>query len=98
MAKKKLVLGSVMKHKTPGKPDYVKLDKYNADKLAKMLATCPPEGLILNLESREAQLKSLDEAVAAGRLKAESAAKMRPFVEKIPSFVRFQVTTLVEEQ
>ncbi len=99
MAKKKLVLGSVLKTKEAGKPDYIKLDAYHANVLAKALASLPAGGsLMLNLESKAAQLKNLEEGVSSGRLKAESADKMRPFIEKIPDFVRFQVTMLVDKE
>jgi len=88
MAKwKRLVVGSIVKGKD-GKADYLKVSK---DIVLK-------QGDYLNLESKAAQLKNLEEAVANGKLQEEVADKVRETVNSIPDFVRFQVVRLEKQE
>ena len=85
MAKKfRKVIGSVQKSKDASKPDYIKIS--NDVVLTK--------GMFLNLESKKQQLASLEAAVEQGRLKEEYAVKARERIEKIPDFVRFEISVL----
>lgn len=81
MAKKRKVIGSVVKGKD-GKPDYIKISQ---DVTLKA-------GQFVNLESKKSQLESVEKAEAEGKLSAEVAAKVRAAVEKIPDFVRFNLS------
>lgn len=85
MAKRRKVIGSVVKGKTENgvkKPDYIKISQ---DVTLKA-------GSFVNLESKESQLESLAKAEAEGKISAENAAKVRSAVEKIPDFVRFNLS------
>jgi len=84
---KRFVVGSVCKAKDAGKPDYIKM---GADINLK-------KGDILNLESAKAQLESLEASMANGKLSAELGAKIKERLEKIPSFVRFQIVKISKE-
>lgn len=87
MAKRrKVVVGSVVKGRE-GKPDYIKVSN---DVHLK-------QGQFLNLETKAAQLKSLEEAVLANKLSPEIGEKIKAQIEKTPDFVRFQVTLMVDE-
>lgn len=54
-------------------------------------------GKIFRLESAKFQLESLEKAVAAGRLSSDIADKVRERIEKIPSYVLFEMVELVEQ-
>lgn len=83
MAKlKRVVVGSVCKAKDPTKVDYVKMR----------------DGKIYRLESKAYQLKSLEDAVAAGKLSDDIAEKVRDRLNKFPDFVRFELVELVENK
>ena len=82
MAKKRRVVGSVCKPKEAGKVDYIKMRD---------------SGKIYRLESASYQLKSLEDAVTAGKLSEEIAEKVRERIGKIPSWVRFELVELVDE-
>lgn len=83
MAKlKRQVVGSVYKAKEAGKVDYVKMR----------------DGKTYRLESAAYQLKSLEDAVAAGKLSEDIADKVRERIQKIPEFVRFELVELVEQK
>jgi hypothetical protein len=87
MAKwKRSVIGSIVKGKD-GKPDYLKVSK---DVVLK-------EGDYLNLESKAAQLKSLEEAEANGKLGGDMLESIREKVNKMPDFVRFHVVRLEKQ-
>jgi len=88
MAKKRIDIGSVIKSKEPGKPDYIKV---NADVVLK-------KGQYLNLESKAQRLASLSEAVNNGKLSNEIADKIRENVEKTPDFVRFMISYLRDSE
>lgn len=88
MAKyKRTVIGSVVKNKEAGKPDYIKVNGAHVLK----------DGQFLNLETKAAQLASLDEAVKAGKLSGEVAESARERINKIPDFVRFQIVAVEKE-
>lgn len=84
MAKlKRQVVGSVCKAKETGKPDYIKMRE---------------SGKIYRLESATFQSKSLEDAVASGKLSEEIAEKVRERISKIPEWVRFELVELVENK
>lgn len=81
MAKKKRVqVGSVCKSKKEGEPDYIKMR----------------DGKTYRLESASYQLKSLEDAVAQGKLSEDIAEKVRARIAQMPSFVRFELVEYVE--
>lgn len=85
MSKKKLkrqVVGSVCKSKDGG-PDYIKMRD---------------SGKVYRLESAKQQLDNLEKAVSEGKLSEDIAGKVRERIEKIPSWVRFELVELVEQQ
>lgn len=77
----KRTLGSVVKGRD-GKPDYIKMKD---DVVLK-------KDQILNLESAKSQMESLQKAVAAGKLSAETGEKIKDRISKIPEWVRFEIT------
>lgn len=87
MAKKRKTIGSVIKGKD-GKADYIKIG--NEDVVLKA-------GSYVNLESKKQRLESLDKAVADGKMKPETAEKVKAAVEKTPDFVRFSLSITVDE-
>lgn len=88
MAKKrKTVIGSVVKGRD-GKPDYIKVRGTHVLK----------DGQFLNLETKDAQLASAEAAFVAKKLSAEVLGKIKDRVGKIPDFVRFEVTTLEDQE
>lgn len=83
------VVGSVLKSKDASKPDYIKV-KDNVSLKA---------GQVLRLESKKFKLSSLDEAVKAGRMSEELAAKRREAIEKNhPEFVRFDIILVTQSE
>lgn len=83
MAKKKRVqVGSVMKSKNAGEPDYIKMR----------------DGKTYRLESKKSQLDSLHKAVAEGKLSPDVAEKVEERINKIPDFVRFEIIDLVDAE
>lgn len=77
-------VGSIIKGKD-GKPDYLKVNKSLKEPVVLMA------GDILNLESKVAQLTSLEAAVSSGKLHPEYADKARERINNIPDYVRFDV-------
>jgi len=82
------IVGSVLKSKTAGTPDYIKI---KTDVTLKA-------GTVLRLENKAQQLKNLDEAVEKGRLGEDIAEKIRANINKIPDFVRFEVVQLEKNE
>lgn len=83
MAKKRRnQVGSVIKSKESGEPDYIKMR----------------DGKIYRLESTSFQLRSLENAVSSGKLSEEIAEKVRARIEKVPEFVRFEIVEYVVEK
>lgn len=76
-------IGSVVKSKDGG-ADYIKIS--NDVVLSK--------GSTLRLESAKAQMDSVLEAEATGKLNAETAAKVKERIAKIPLWVRFDIVLL----
>lgn len=88
MAKyKRTVVGSVVKSKEAGKPDYIKVNGTHV----------LTDGQYLNLESKANQLASLEEALKNGKLSGEAADQARERINKIPEFVRFQIVAVSKE-
>jgi len=83
MAKKKRnVVGSVLKSKEAGQPDYIKMR----------------DGKIYRLESKKSQLESLEGAVKAGKLSGDVAESIKERINKTPDFVRFEIVELVDSE
>jgi hypothetical protein len=93
MAKyKRIVVGSIVKSKNVGEPDYVKLRGDMAEELIKaLIASDKTKGLTLSLESKKNQLERLEKAVADGKLKPEHGDSARERISKIPDYVRFEI-------
>lgn len=54
------------------------------------------DGKTYKLESKKSRLESLNKAVEDGKLTEEVAAKVREGIEKIPSWVRFEIVEFVD--
>lgn len=84
---KRTVVGSVVKNKTEGKPDYIKI---GADVVLK-------KGEYVNLEGEKFQLDGIKSAVESGKMSPEIAEKAKarigevPWISKPDGFVRFQL-------
>jgi len=80
--KKKIKVGSVLKSKTPGEPDYIKFSEdvsFSA-------------GTTLSLVSKKSKLEQLDRLEKAGTIDEATAADRREKTEKFfPDFVRFEI-------
>jgi len=88
MAKyKRTVVGSVIKSKDAGRPDYVKIKDQVTLK----------SGQILKLESKKSRLDSVAQAVKSGKMSEDMAAKVREAIEKTPEWVRFDLVLLEQE-
>jgi hypothetical protein len=97
MAKlKRVTVGSVLKSKEAGKGDYLKFSSHTKDALLNAVAKMGEKGLNLRLESKKYQLDSLEQVEKDGKIGADSAAKARERINKIPEFVRFEVILLQE--
>ena len=75
-------VGSIVKSQDPTKSNYVKFYLKNTG--GSLTVT---DGQTLSAESKSYQLKSLEAAVAAGKLSEENASKARERIEKIPEYV-----------
>ena len=93
----RIKVGSVNKGKVDpetgkAKPDYIQLNPFQIKALKGVLATLgTEETLYINLESKAAQLASLQAAVESGKLDVDYAEKQMGFVNKVPDFVRFEL-------
>jgi len=98
MAKlQRTVVGSIYRAKDKTKSDYIhfrgdtKIKNTFLEALNKM---DEKKGLSLILESKTAQLTSLDSALAEGKLSEDIAGKIRERINKIPDYVRFEIILL----
>ena len=82
---KKVTVGSVVKGKD-GKPDYIKV---RGEHILR-------DGDFLNLESKASQLASLEKGIESGKISEDFAEKIRERLERIPDFVRFEITKFTE--
>ena len=78
---KRIQVGAIIKGRD-GKPDYIKV---NEDVTLK-------KGEFLNLESKASKIASLTAAIENGKLSQEVGQKMLEQAEKLPEFVRFEIT------
>ena len=93
MAKyKRTVIGSVLKSKTAGEPDYIKI---RAD-LKSNLVLKP--GTNVRLESASFQLKSVQAAMKDGKLSEDLGKQIEERIGKIPDFVRFELVLLEKNE
>lgn len=76
---KYVTIGSVVKSKDPSKGDYIKL---NADVTLK-------KGEILSLESKQSVEARLEQY--KDKMKPDSLEKLQKYIERWPSFVRFEI-------
>lgn len=79
MARNKI--GSVYKSMDPTKSNYIKVDLFGKD------AITLRHGEYINVESKAYQLKSLEKALAEGRISEDNAEKAKGRIEKMPDFV-----------
>lgn len=86
MALNRKVLGAVYRSKDPTKSNYIKLA---SDVNLKA-------GEYIQVESQKFQRESLDRAVKAGKLQADSAAKISERIERMPDFVLAELVVLEE--
>jgi len=84
----KTTVGSVLKAKEAGQPDYVKI-KNDITLRA---------GQTLRLESKTTKLKDLEEGIEKGRINPELAEKIRATIDKHPEFVRFDIVLLSKNE
>lgn len=83
-------IGSVLKSKNPGEPDYIKITE---DVVLK-------KGEFLSLGNKSSKLESLQKAFENGKLTSDVVEKMTAQIEKTPwiekdkpdTFVRFEIT------
>jgi len=78
---KRIQVGTVLKGKD-GRGDYIQIKEDITLK----------KGEFLNLESQASKIASLEAAIANGKLSPEVGEKMIEAANKIPSFVRFEIT------
>jgi hypothetical protein len=78
---KRAVIGSVVKSKEPGQPDYIKIGQ---DVTLK-------KGTILRLESKSQQEKNLKYLVDNNKVTGDLAEKIKERIEKMPEWVRFDI-------
>lgn len=90
--KRTITIGSVVKGRKDPLTNAVKPDHIKISKDINLKA-----GDYLNLKSKETLLNDLVEAVNAGRMSEESAAKIAERHNNIPDFVRFEIQATVEE-
>lgn len=93
MAKyKNLTVGSVCKAKEKGKPSYIRLRGDLKNELLEAIKNMDEsKGLYLNLDSKKAQLETIDSLLESGRISQDSATKWRERLEKMPDYVLFDV-------
>ena len=82
MAKRRNVVGSVVKSKESGKPDYIKMR----------------DGTTFSLENKASRLASLEQAVAGGKLSPEIAEEIKAKIDKTPDWVRFEIVQYVDKE
>ena len=78
---KRIQVGSIMKGKE-NKGDYIKITE---DVTLK-------KGDFLNLENKASKIASLNAAIESGKLSQEVGQKLLENAEKMPDFVRFEIT------
>lgn len=78
---KRQQVGSFCKSKDDKKPPYIKMR----------------DGKIYRVESAKYQLKSLEDAVAAGKLTEDIAEKVRERINKMPEWVLGEIVEFVDE-
>ena len=86
MALRRKVVGALYKSKDENKPNYIKV------KGPLTLA----DGQTIRAESKAFQLRSLQTAQSAGKLKDETAQQIKERIEKIPDFVIAELVLLEE--
>lgn len=86
MAYSRKKIGAVLKSKDSTQPDYIKIDE---DVVLK-------KGDVLNLESQKSKLASLEKNLEAGKISEETANKIREGIEKMPSFIRFEIVKVTK--
>lgn len=75
-------IGSVLKSKNAGEPDYIKI---NEDVVLK-------KGECLSLSNVASKIKFIQKGLEEGRISSEEAEKRIAQAEKQPDFVRFEIS------
>lgn len=89
---RRTTIGSVVKSSDPTKSNYIKLYLKNTGGSITLT-----DGQTLSVESKSFQLKSLESAVAAGKLSEENASKARERIEKIPDYCLGEIILVNKE-
>ena len=87
MALRRKVIGALYKSKDENKPNYIKIKG----------GVSLSDGQTVRAESKSFQLRSLQNAVSAGKLKDETAQQIKDRIEKIPDFVIAELVMLEEQ-
>ena len=87
---KRITLGSLYKSQNADKSDYIKVSS-NLKEPITLKA-----GDYIQFETKAFQLKSLQAAVAAGRLSEENGEKAKERIEKTPEFVRGELILVIK--
>lgn len=75
-------MGSLYKSKEPTSNDYVKIYLPEGETLTLK------NGDVLQFETKKSKVEGINRAVAAGKLKPESAQVMLEYANKLPDYVR----------
>ena len=95
---KRVGVGSVLKSKTKGEPDYIVLKGMAFDALKNAMAKADKEkGLSLKLESKQFKLDTIAKLIDDGKIDEEYGEKLLDNAEKMPDFVRFEIVLLNKE-
>lgn len=86
--RKRVVVASIVSRKD-NSGDYFKVGKNDIHLKA---------GQILNLESKKTQLKNLEQAIAEGKVTGESATNNKARIERIPDFIKAEVSMIVDSE
>lgn len=108
MSKQYLSIGQVLKGKKQDsgetKPDYIKLTSHvqTLENLVVALQDYIKSGaespFYINLESKAAQLTRVQQLGSEGKMKEDAVEKALERINKIPDFVRFNLTAAVERK
>lgn len=96
---KRTVVGTILKSKTDGDLDYIKLSGYTKDKLIAALSkTSSTGGLTLQLENAQSLRKKAEYLLTNEKISSVAAEGMKERADKIPSFVRFELVLRSDEE
>lgn len=87
MAYRRIKVGSILKAKDASQADYIKIDN---DIVLK-------KGEFLSLESKKSKMETLERNIADGKVSGELADKIMEGIEKMPTFVRFEIIKIIKD-